>query len=118
MPELMTTADMVAKSISNPDHSRTFLDGSKRSVVELRSAVIGYGEYLPGWCWSEHAGRQTGVPSERHVGYILSGHLIVRDASGKETTVGPGDAFEVQPGHDARVQGDTPCIALDFTHIK
>ena len=29
--------------------------------------------------------------------------------------VGPGEAFEVGPGHDARVVGAEMCIALDVT---
>jgi hypothetical protein len=32
-------------------------------------------------------------------------------------TVGPGEAFEVGPGHDAWVVGDEPCVALDFEPI-
>jgi hypothetical protein len=41
--------------------------------------------------------------------------MAVRSAGGKKITVGPGMAFEVQPGHDAWVVGDEPCVALDFT---
>ena len=114
----MNMANIVAKKIDDADKSWTFLDGSERTVVVLETAIIGRGEYHPGWRWSEHAGPQAGRPSERHIGYILSGHLIVRAGSGEEVTVGPGDAFEVHPGHDAWVVGDKPCIALDFALIK
>jgi len=114
----MTTEDVIAKRIDDPDTARIFLDGSKRSVAVLHSATIGIGEYLPGWRWSQNAGPQTGVPSERHIGYVVSGYFVVRGASGQEVTVGPGDAFEVGPGHDAWVNGNEPCRALDFTAIK
>ena len=29
-----------------------------------------------------------------------------------------GDAFEVGPGHDSRVIGEQPCVALDFIPIR
>ena len=53
-----------------------------------------------------------------HVGYVLSGRMAIRGAQGKEITVGPGEAFEVGPRHDAWVVGDEPCVALDFEHVK
>ncbi|MBN2425020.1 MAG: hypothetical protein JXR46_12100 [Calditrichaceae bacterium] len=97
---------------------RTFLDGSVRSTVLLRSCAVGLGTYNPGWKWSAHAGAQTGKSSENHIGYILSGNMIVKDSNGIEIEVGSGEAFEVGPGHDAWVIGNEPCIALDFIPIK
>jgi hypothetical protein len=44
--------------------------------------------------------------------------MIVRGTDGKEVPVGPGDAFEVKPGHDAWVVGNEPCVALDFEHLE
>lgn len=39
-------------------------------------------------------------------------------ADGTEVDLGPGDAFEVGPGHDAWVKGDEVCVALDVTPIS
>jgi quercetin dioxygenase-like cupin family protein len=110
--------DAIAKRLSNAQNPRVFLDGSRRSVVTLDSVAIGLGEYRPGWKWSKHAGPQTGRSSAAHVGYILSGRMIVRGADGEEVTVGPGDAFEAKPGHDAWVLGNEACVALDFESLK
>ena len=109
--------DVTVKTPNSTENLRTFLDGSKRSVAVLESVAIGWGEYLPGWKWSLHAGPQTGKSSEAHIGYVLSGQMAVRAANSKEVTVSPGMAFEVQPGHDAWVVGDEPCVALDFKCI-
>lgn len=93
---------------------RKFVDGSERNVADLPSMYIGQGLYQPGWRWSEHAGKQTGQESARHIGYIISGRMIIKDSAGQETAVEPGDAFEIGPNHDAWVVGDGPCVALDF----
>jgi hypothetical protein len=111
-----TESSIVAKSLTEPDKSMTFIDGSIRSAVRLRSAVIGLGTYQPGWKWSLHAGAQTGKPSENHIGYIISGKMMVQDVSGFEQEIGPGEPFELAPESDAWVLGNAPCIALDFAH--
>ena len=113
----MTHPDLKTASLSSSEHSRSFLVGSRRSVVRVDAAARGMGTFLPGWWGSRHAGAQSGKPSERHVGYVLSGHFVIEDSSGCQQTVGPGEAFEVGPRHDAWVVGDTPCVALDFTSI-
>jgi len=105
---------VIKRSLLNSSNTREFLDGSGRSFEILTSAGIGLGTYKPGWRWSLHVFPQTEKPSERHIGYIVSGRFIVRDTSGVEVAVGPGEAFELEPGSDAWVDGDEPCIALDF----
>jgi hypothetical protein len=98
--------------------SWTFLDGSRRTAVILDTVVIGKGEYRPGWKWSMHVGAMTGKKSEAHIGYILSGEMMIKDAGGKEMRVSSGEAFEVKPNHDAWVIGDIPCIAIDVCYLN
>ncbi|MEJ2455062.1 MAG: hypothetical protein P8103_13015 [Candidatus Thiodiazotropha sp.] len=105
------------KDLIKSENSRLFLDGSIRNFEVLKTAGIGFGTYQPGWQWSVHAGPQTGKPSERHVGYVLSGRFIITDTSGNELEVGPNEAFEIEPGGDARVYGSEACTALDFVNI-
>lgn len=111
-------AKIVIKDLVKSDYVRKFLDGSLRSAEILRTSYVGLGTYKPGWKWSEHAGKNTGKLSENHVGYIISGSFVIKGASGKEEIVGPGQAFELSPGHDVWVQGDEPCVALDFGCVK
>jgi redox-sensitive bicupin YhaK (pirin superfamily) len=103
--------------VGNPrttGETRTFLDGSTRAHTLLKTAAVGYGTYEPGWRWSTHAGPQTGKRADNHIGYILSGTLMVRDPEGNEARIEAGDAFELGPGADAWVAGNVPCVALDF----
>jgi hypothetical protein len=106
--------DVTTVALDGPGPSREFLDGSRRWAAQLPSVRVGRGVYRPGWRWSRHAGPQTDEPSARHIGYVQAGRMAVRGADGAEVTVGPGEAFEVGPGHDAWVVGDEACVALDF----
>ena len=107
-------SDIAVENLEKMVNPRRFIDGSERVVLELPSLCVGRGVYQPGWRWSEHAGPQTGENSVRHVGLIESGRMTIRAADRTEATVGPGDIFEVGPGHDAWVIGNEPCVALDF----
>jgi len=98
--------------------SWTFLDGSKRKAVILENVAIGKGEYLPGWRWSKDVGVISGKKSEAHVGYVISGEMMLKSIDGTETKIGSGEAFEISPGHDAWVVGNIPCVALDFEDLR
>ena len=101
----------------NSDTRRTFIDGSSRSYALLRTAAVGLGVYQPGWRWSEHVGAFTGMTSENHIGYVVTGTFMVMDVEGETREVGPGEAFEIRAGSDAWVLGDEPCTAIDFIPI-
>lgn len=107
--------EMDYKSIAHGPPIRTFLDGSKYWAIELTSVRIGLGHFDPGWVWSKHAGTETGMESQSHIGIIQSGKMAVKSADGSEIEIGPGDAFEVGPGHNAWVVGDETCVALDVS---
>jgi hypothetical protein len=58
--------EIIIADPSASDSTWEFLDGSKRSAVNLRTSFVGIGTYQPGWRWSEHVGKQTGKPSQNH----------------------------------------------------
>jgi quercetin dioxygenase-like cupin family protein len=103
-----------AKNVDSPDATWAFLDGSERGAVHLGHVAIGRGVYRPGWRWSQHVQPISGKESEEHIGYVISGRMVVRAGDGTEIEIGPGDAFIAAAGHDAWVLGDEPCVALDF----
>ena len=111
-------AGVIAAAAENTETQRVMLDGSTRSYALLRSVTVGLGHYQPGWRWSQHAGPQTGKPSENHVGYLISGAMMIQDTKGREERVEAGFAFEIEAGGDAWVVGDEVCIAFDFIPLK
>jgi hypothetical protein len=50
-----------------------------------------------------------------HVGYLVSGRLHVATDGGGEAEIGPGEAYDIQPGHDGWVVGDEPFTSVDLS---
>lgn len=108
-------AESVQKSFDAPDEVRTF-DKGRVDIVNLDSQMVGRAVFEPGWKWSECVKPLVGTESceVHHVGYIVSGNIHVVMNDGTEFDGGPGDAYEIQPGHDAWIVGDDQFVGLEF----
>jgi class 3 adenylate cyclase len=75
--------------------------------------------HQPGWSWSEHVKPVAGTPSceHHHRGVVLQGEEEVVDDAGARRTIRAGEAFEVPPGHNARVIGDEPFVTIEFAGV-
>ena len=71
----------------------------------------------PGWKWSEHVRplAQTDSCQVRHTGYAIAGQLKVVMDDRTEVEIGAGDAYVIEPGHDAWVVGDEPFFGIDVS---
>src|SRR5438876_3339270 len=97
------------------DEVREFPNG-KVEIAKLGDAVIGRATFEPGWRWSESVKPVAGTDScqVHHIGYQMSGRLGVRLDDGSGLEVGPGEVYNIPPGHDAWVIGDEPVVSVDF----
>ena len=104
------------KNFDSPDETRPFEGKGQAAVVNIGGRTIGKGTFEPGWRWSENVKPIAGTDSCKvsHLGYVLSGRMTVRMDDGSEDSVGPGDVVAIPPGHDAWVEGDEPCVMVDF----
>jgi hypothetical protein len=104
-----------SKSMDMPDetHTPTKLTAS---VVHLGTATVKRLTAEPGFRWSECIRPLVGGDSceSAHLGYVVSGTLHIASDDGAAADLGPGDAYRIEPGHDAWVLGDEPFIALEF----
>jgi class 3 adenylate cyclase len=89
-------------------------------IVELDDTLVGRMTYEPGWRWSVDIQPIAGTDTcqYHHVGVTLSGRLRAQMPDGTELEIGPGDVFEIPPGHDAWVVGDEPWVSVDFEAMR
>ena len=104
------------KGFGGPDEVRRFPNGVVE-VVNLDEIAVSHFVFQPGWEWSKDVGPIAGTKwcQHRHVGYTISGRLAVRMEDGTALTIGPGEAYEIPPGHLASVVGDVPWESVEFT---
>lgn len=103
------------KCFTVPDQVRTFPTGQVH-IVTLDEMAVGHFVFQPGWKWSKDVKPIAGTNScqHRHLGYTLSGSLQVRMDDGTMLVIGPNEAYEIPPGHDAWVVGDKPWDSIEF----
>ena len=108
-----------SRSMDTPDETHTPPMVEVR-VVRLGSDTVKQLRMQPGFRWSERIGPLVGGAScsTEHVGYVVSGRLHVAADDGAEGDLGPGDAYRLEPGHDAWVLGDEPFVALEFEGVR
>jgi hypothetical protein len=104
-----------ARGFDAPDETRSPAK-TKIDVVKMDETIAARFSFEPGWKWSECIKPVVGTEScqVRHVGVVHAGRLHVTHEDGSEGQVGPGDAYVIEPGHDAWVVGDTPFVAYEF----
>ena len=108
-------ASLEKKSLDQPDETRP-IDKGTVEVVELDGATVMRTTFQPGWRWSECVKPVVGTEScqTHHLGYAISGHMHVVMDDGTELEIGPGEAMQIPPGHDAWIVGDEPYVGADF----
>jgi hypothetical protein len=109
-------AGVQALNFDAPDETRT---PAKTRVDVVRTgggATAARLVFEPGWKWSDCVKPVVGTDScqVHHVGFIQSGTLHISHEDGTELDLGPGNAYEILPGHDAWVTGDERCVAYEF----
>lgn len=108
-------AGIESRSFDSPDESRS-PDKTQVDVVRLNGASAARLTFEPGWSWSEAIKPVAGTDScqARHIGVVQNGRLHVKHDDGTEIELAPGDAYVIEPGHDAWVVGDETFVGYEF----
>lgn len=99
----------------SPDETRK-PDKTRVDVVRMGGNTAARLTLEPGWKWSECIKPVVGTEScqVRHVGVVQSGKMHVIHNDGTEGEIGPGEAYVIEPGHDAWVVGDESMVSFEF----
>jgi len=108
-------AGIIKKSFDSPDETRA-PDKTEVAVLDLDGVKAARTTFQPGWKWSECIKPVAGTDScqAHHIGVVVSGTIHIVHEDGTEGDAGPGDAYVIQPGHDAWVVGDEPVVGYEF----
>ena len=108
-------AGVEARGFDAPDETRT-PEKTRVEVVRMGGTTAARYTFEPGWKWSECVKPVVGTDScqVRHVGVVQSGRMRVTHEDGSEADVGSGEAYVIEPGHDAWVIGDERFVAFEF----
>lgn len=106
-------------SFDHPDEVRHF-DHGRLDVVKVGEETFGRQVLEPGWRWSEHVGPLVGTATceLHHIGMLISGRMRAEMTDGSSLDMGPNDVYEIPPGHDAWVVGDTPALSVQWTGVR
>ena len=108
-------AGVEARDFAAPDETRA-PDKTKVDIVRMGGTSASRMSMQPGWKWSECIKPVAGTDSCQlhHVGVLVSGTLHVTHEDGSEHDIGAGQAYVIEPGHDAWVVGDEPVVGYEF----
>jgi mannose-6-phosphate isomerase-like protein (cupin superfamily) len=114
----MSTPVSVSKfEVKSHDHADEVRTPSKTrvEVVRLEGFTLGRLIFQPGWRWSEciKPAVKTESCQNSHVGYAVSGRLVVVTSDGTKKQVAPGESYTIPPGHDAWVEGNEPFVCIE-----
>jgi mannose-6-phosphate isomerase-like protein (cupin superfamily) len=108
-------AGVQALDFSSPDETRTPAK-TQADVVRVGGTSVARLRMEPGWTWAECIKPVAGTDScqVRHVGVVQAGRLRVEHEDGTSVELAPGDAYVIEPGHQASVVGDERFTAFEF----
>lgn len=107
---------MIVRNLERPDEVQD-LPSVTVSLVDLGDLSVGRQRMEPGWRWSTHVKPLAGTElcHLRHVGLVLAGRARIEFADGTTAEIGPGDVYDIPPGHDGAVLGDEAHVAIEWS---
>jgi len=109
----------VSRSFEEPDESVEF-GGVTEELITIAGLTVSRSTQPAGWRWSKDLRPLVGGEwcQAHHVGLVLSGHQGVAFADGTVIELGPGDLYDVPPGHDGYTLGDEPTVMIEWSGMR
>lgn len=113
--DVATVEKLEAKSHDRPEETRTPAK-ARVDVNKLGDVSIARFTFEPGWEWAQSVKPVAGTEhcEANHLGYAISGAIEVWTTRGDRITIRGGESYAIPPGHDARVVGNEPFVAIEF----
>ena len=101
--------------LGSPDETRS-PDKTTVEIVRMGGVAASRMRLEPGWRWSECIKPIAGGErcQAHHVGFLQSGAMHVVHDDGTEQEIQAGQAYVIEPGHDAWVTSSDDFVGLEF----
>lgn len=108
-------AGVEKRDFDSPDETRT-PDKTRVQVVRMGGTTAARLTMEPGWSWAECVKPVAGTDScqHRHIGVVQAGRMLVTHDDGTVLELGPGEAYVIEPGHNAEILGDATFVGFEF----
>jgi class 3 adenylate cyclase len=102
-----------------PDETIVF-GGATEELISIGGFTVSRSTQPPGWHWRKDFQPLVGGEwcEAHHVGIGLEGRQGIRLADGTEFELGPGELYDIPPGHDGWTVGDEPCVMLEWSGMR
>lgn len=102
-----------------PDETVTF-GGVTEQMISIGGLTVSRSVQPAGWHWREHFQPLVGGEwcQARHVGVTLEGRQAILLPDGTQVEYGPGDLYDIPPGHDGWTVGDEPCVMVEWSGMR
>jgi class 3 adenylate cyclase len=102
-----------------PDETVEFGNATEQ-LISIGGLTVSRTVQPVGWSWREHFQPLVGGDwcQAHHVGVTLEGRQGIRLQDGTEIEYGPGDLYEIPPGHDGWTIGNEPCVMIEWSGMR
>jgi class 3 adenylate cyclase len=107
------------RNFGEPDDVVEF-GGATEQLISIGGLTVSRTVQPVGWRWRTHFQPLVGGDwcQAHHVGVTLEGRQAILLEDGTETEYGPGDLYDVPPGHDGWTIGDEACVMLEWSGMR
>ena len=104
------------RSFDAPDETVEF-GGVIEQLITIGGLTVSRSVVPKGWRWRDNFKPLVGDEwcQADHVGVVLSGRQTILLDDGTEYQLGPGDLYDIRPGHDSWTIGDEDCVVLEWS---
>ena len=104
------------RTFADPDETIEYGEHGQAGGIVSGEGVVWRSTLLPGWSWDEDIKPYAGLDScpLHHHEYVVSGRIRYQMDDGTELVASAGDYLDIGPGHRATVEGDEPCVLVDW----
>ena len=107
------------RNFGEPDEVVEF-GGATEQLISIGGLTVSRSVQPAGWRWRTHFQPLVGGDwcQAHHIGIVLEGGWGLLLDDGTEVEYGPGDLYDVLPGHDAWTIGDEDCVMLEWSGMR